>query len=263
MSAPAPPGVVVHIPHASLVVPSDFASGLLLTPKQLGHELIVMTDRYTDELFALPSRFATAVAFPVSRLVVDPERFAEDSPGVVQFVARGDESDGVRRPANVSNVCLLALSPRRLRQDVGVAARLDDLGDRSSEPFLDECCRARAALIFDGIMKDRRDRLVLRCAMLQSQARDREQVRDVRDLGSLPSLRAVETARERQSLGEACRKRLEQFLFRQCRSVSRASAFGAHLGDYPLGQLRRSLIADTSAANTAYRSADRVLACSM
>jgi N-formylglutamate amidohydrolase len=75
---PTPPAVVVHIPHASLVVPSDVAADLLLTSDQLEHELLVMTDRYTDELFALPSSVATTVAFPMSRLVVDPERFTDD-----------------------------------------------------------------------------------------------------------------------------------------------------------------------------------------
>jgi N-formylglutamate amidohydrolase len=69
---------VVHIPHASLVVPNDVAAGLRLTPAELEHELLVMTDRYTDELFAFPSTLATTVAFPVSRLVVDPERFTDD-----------------------------------------------------------------------------------------------------------------------------------------------------------------------------------------
>jgi N-formylglutamate amidohydrolase len=69
---------VVHIPHASLVVPSDVAAGLLLTPAELQHQLLVMTDRYTDELFALPSNLATTITFPVSRLVVDPERFTDD-----------------------------------------------------------------------------------------------------------------------------------------------------------------------------------------
>ena len=78
VSTPAPPAVVVHIPHPSLVVPSDVAASLLLTPAELQHELLVMTDRYTDELFALPSSLATTVAFPVSRLVVDPERFTDD-----------------------------------------------------------------------------------------------------------------------------------------------------------------------------------------
>jgi len=55
VSAQPPPAVIVHIPHASLVVPSDVAAGLLLTPAELEHELLVMTDRYTDELFELPA----------------------------------------------------------------------------------------------------------------------------------------------------------------------------------------------------------------
>lgn len=74
-----PPAVVVHIPHASLAVPDDVAADLLLTLGELEHQLLVMTDRYTDELFALPSTLATTVAFPVSRVVVDPERFTDDA----------------------------------------------------------------------------------------------------------------------------------------------------------------------------------------
>lgn len=38
-----------------------------------------MTDRYTDELFAFPETAATTIAFPMSRLVVDPERFTDDA----------------------------------------------------------------------------------------------------------------------------------------------------------------------------------------
>jgi N-formylglutamate amidohydrolase len=79
VNAPGPPALVVHIPHASLVVPDDVAADLLLTPEQLEHELLVMTDRYTDALFGLPSSLATTVVFPVSRVVVDPERFADDA----------------------------------------------------------------------------------------------------------------------------------------------------------------------------------------
>jgi N-formylglutamate amidohydrolase len=79
LNTPASPAVVVHVPHASLVVPSYVSSGFILTPVQLEDELLLMTDRYTDELFALPSSLAATVAFPVSRLVVDPERFTEDA----------------------------------------------------------------------------------------------------------------------------------------------------------------------------------------
>ncbi len=73
-----PPAVVVHIPHASRVVPSDVAADLILDPDELERELLAMADHYTDELFALPSSLATTITFPVSRLVVDPERFDDD-----------------------------------------------------------------------------------------------------------------------------------------------------------------------------------------
>jgi N-formylglutamate amidohydrolase len=78
--------VVVHVPHASLVVPDDVASALALTRTEIEAELLAMTDRYTDELFALPATEATTVAFPVSRIVVDPERFTDNEEDVSSSV---------------------------------------------------------------------------------------------------------------------------------------------------------------------------------
>lgn len=46
-----------------------------------------MTDWFTDELFELPE--ATRIVFPVSRLVVDPERFLEDSQEAMAAVGMG------------------------------------------------------------------------------------------------------------------------------------------------------------------------------
>jgi N-formylglutamate amidohydrolase len=69
--------VVVHIPHASRLVPDEGRAALLLSDADLAHELLCMTDAFTDELFAVHG--ATAVRFPVSRLVVDPERFTNDA----------------------------------------------------------------------------------------------------------------------------------------------------------------------------------------
>lgn len=75
---PNVPAVVLHIPHASIDVPPDLRACLLLDDQALGLELLRMTDHYTDEIFALPPSDAVTVGFPVSRLVLDPERFELD-----------------------------------------------------------------------------------------------------------------------------------------------------------------------------------------
>jgi N-formylglutamate amidohydrolase len=74
-----PPRAIVHVPHAATEIPGDVAARLLLAGPELDRELLAMTDRYTDELFGLPHQLATVIVYPVSRLVVDPERFEVDS----------------------------------------------------------------------------------------------------------------------------------------------------------------------------------------
>ena len=71
--------VVIHIPHAPTHIPQEVRSGILLEDAQLDDELLRMTDRYTDELFSLSRERAVTVLFPHSRLVVDPERFTDDT----------------------------------------------------------------------------------------------------------------------------------------------------------------------------------------
>ena len=71
------PAVILHIPHSSAEVPTDVRPQLLLGDDDLAAELRLMTDWYTDELFALPADEAVTVRFPVSRLVVDAERFED------------------------------------------------------------------------------------------------------------------------------------------------------------------------------------------
>ena len=67
---------VRHIPHSSLVIPERERGAFVLSTAELEHELLMMTDRYTDELFGdVPG---PAVISPVSRLVVDVERFEDD-----------------------------------------------------------------------------------------------------------------------------------------------------------------------------------------
>ena len=73
--------IVLHIPHASTVIPDGVRAGLLLDDDQLGRELRRATDWYTDELYCglLTSPNLKAVVYPVSRLVTDPERFPDDA----------------------------------------------------------------------------------------------------------------------------------------------------------------------------------------
>jgi N-formylglutamate deformylase len=66
--------IILHIPHASTVLPSEVE--FLLGHEALAYEVDAMTDHHTDRLFDLPG--ARRCVFPVSRLVVDPERFIED-----------------------------------------------------------------------------------------------------------------------------------------------------------------------------------------
>jgi len=72
------PVSVIHIPHASTLVPASARSSIALSEEDLQRELLTMTDHFTDDLFRVPENLAKAVTFPVSRLVVDPERFVND-----------------------------------------------------------------------------------------------------------------------------------------------------------------------------------------
>lgn len=92
--------VVVHIPHASQVMPPDVHASFVVPQQTLVRELLRMTDHFTDELFRLPSEVATSVVFPVSRLVVDPERFVDDAQEPLSARGMGvvytQTSDGLR-----------------------------------------------------------------------------------------------------------------------------------------------------------------------
>ena len=66
--------IILHIPHASTALPNNVE--FLLGHEALAYEVDAMTDHHTYRLFDLPG--AQRCVFPVSRLVVDPERFIED-----------------------------------------------------------------------------------------------------------------------------------------------------------------------------------------
>jgi N-formylglutamate amidohydrolase len=75
------PSVVVHVPHAGLVVPDDVRAGIVLDDADLVREMARMTDRHTDQLALNACESAAVDAIVVvnrlSRLVVDPERLPD------------------------------------------------------------------------------------------------------------------------------------------------------------------------------------------
>lgn len=72
------PPVIIHVPHASVIVPEDVRPTFCIDDATLAAELLRMTDRFTDELFQCPADQALTQRYAVSRLVVDPERFESD-----------------------------------------------------------------------------------------------------------------------------------------------------------------------------------------
>lgn len=77
-SCEMPPWVIFHIPHDSTVIPSEVRDQFVLNEKDLSRELIKMTDHHTYDLIAGIFSTSQIVKFPVSRLVVDVERFESD-----------------------------------------------------------------------------------------------------------------------------------------------------------------------------------------
>jgi N-formylglutamate amidohydrolase len=73
------PFCILHIPHSSVEIPPDYRGDIVLSDEELDREFLRTTDRYTDELFAPPDSRFMAVRHPISRLVLDPERFLDDS----------------------------------------------------------------------------------------------------------------------------------------------------------------------------------------
>tara|TARA_B100001093_G_C26820969_1_gene1011865 strand:- start:773 stop:1408 length:636 start_codon:yes stop_codon:yes gene_type:complete len=71
--------IVLHLPHASTFISEDLLQDFFLSDQELQEELNCITDHATDRIFQQVFPEAKAIVFPVSRLIVDPERFSDDS----------------------------------------------------------------------------------------------------------------------------------------------------------------------------------------
>ena len=78
-----------HIPHASTNIPEKYLIYFRLNSNDLNSEILKMTDHFTDDLFDITLPGFETIKFPVSRLLVDPERFVSDADEVMSKVGMG------------------------------------------------------------------------------------------------------------------------------------------------------------------------------
>lgn len=82
--------ILLHIPHSSKDIPDEFRSQFLLSDEEINHENNLMTDHFTDWLLApLGIPIKNQIISPVSRLIVDMERFNDDSLEVMANIGMG------------------------------------------------------------------------------------------------------------------------------------------------------------------------------
>lgn len=82
-------GLVIHVPHASIEVPPGFAEQFRISEKEIQAEAHISADLYTDLLAEAVWPDVTRIVAPVSRIVCDVERYAEDAHEVMARVGRG------------------------------------------------------------------------------------------------------------------------------------------------------------------------------
>ena len=86
---PARP-IVGHVPHAGTLIPARARAMIRLDDTALADELLRMTDRHTDGLYAwIRALGGSMLVNRVSRLVVDPERFPDDDAEPMAGVGQG------------------------------------------------------------------------------------------------------------------------------------------------------------------------------
>lgn len=74
-----PNWLMLHVPHDSNDIPAHVRDQFVVSDHELQSELIKMTDHFTFDLFAIDVPDQQVVRAPVSRLVVDVERFEDDA----------------------------------------------------------------------------------------------------------------------------------------------------------------------------------------
>jgi N-formylglutamate deformylase len=81
--------IILHIPHSSKVIPKEVRRQILLSDMDLETELGFMTDSFTNQLFPSENYKNDTIIFPISRLIVDPEKFIDDEKEVTAKFGMG------------------------------------------------------------------------------------------------------------------------------------------------------------------------------
>ncbi len=69
--------ITAHIPHAGTIVPVAAQDQFTCSEAELWQQILTVTDWYIDDLFALPG--IAMAQTPISRVVLDVERFEDDA----------------------------------------------------------------------------------------------------------------------------------------------------------------------------------------
>jgi len=83
--APVSP-VVIHVPHSSHLIPDEFRGQFGCSQQQIDDAHLALVDHETD---VMASGFASVVQFPFSRLLLDVERFWDDSAESMAAIGMG------------------------------------------------------------------------------------------------------------------------------------------------------------------------------
>jgi N-formylglutamate amidohydrolase len=142
---------IVHVPHSSIVIPPDVRARILLDDNELDQELLRLTDWFTQEMVEEGATGATLPRYPVSRLVVDPERFRDDemepmaevgmgavytrtlNGGPLRKIDESDKEDLLKRFFDPHHERMNNLAARMLREQD--RCLIIDLHSFPSEPF--------------------------------------------------------------------------------------------------------------------------------
>lgn len=128
--------LILHIPHASRHIPKDARASMIPDDRVLAQELLRMTDAWTDKLVEGVTVPATRIVFPVSRLVVDVERFPDDADepmaarGMGAVYTRLSTGEPLRHPDLAARARLMDTyyHPHHRRLTEAVDAALDSTG---------------------------------------------------------------------------------------------------------------------------------------